>query len=288
MAPADNTVFQLACGRARRKLPGMTTAESTKLCPGCNKAKPHTTEFFHRNGRQPLRTLCKVCVSGVMRRRYQANPNKFRARAALFRADKEHVRELQTRRERRYTECNQQRTAVSVESYKRCPACGETKPLSAEFFHRHRARKSGYWPSCKVCNRARIQRWRARNPTIVRQGHARQNGKRATNLQKRIHNRAGILVRDTLQRGEKGGRSWPALLGFTVADLMRHLERQFSARMSWDNYGKWHIDHILPVTSFEFHSTDCPDFKACWALTNLRPLWAKANLSKGSKRQHLI
>jgi len=58
--------------------------------------------------------------------------------------------------------------------------------------------------------------------------------------------------------------------------------------MSWENYGKWHVDHIVPVASFIWTSSDDAEFKACWALTNLRPLWADANRRKKDRRLYLI
>lgn len=53
--------------------------------------------------------------------------------------------------------------------------------------------------------------------------------------------------------------------------------------MSWDNYGfsGWHIDHILPLASFDL--TDPAQQSECFNFKNLRPLWAKDNLSKGAK-----
>ncbi len=84
-------------------------------------------------------------------------------------------------------------------------------------------------------------------------------------------------------RSGKGGRTWEALVGFSVEDLMAHLEKQFREEMGWRNYGRWHVDHIRPVSSYEFTHPDDPDFKACWALSNLQPLWAEENWSKGSK-----
>ena len=72
-------------------------------------------------------------------------------------------------------------------------------------------------------------------------------------------------------------------MDFSVEDLIQHLEEQFDSGMSWDNMDKWHIDHILPVASFNFDSPDDEDFKECWALSNLQPLWAEENLAKGTK-----
>lgn len=86
----------------------------------------------------------------------------------------------------------------------------------------------------------------------------------------------------------KAGRSWKALVPYSLDDLMAHLERQFTPGMSWANRNRWHIDHIVPLSSFEFSTSDCPGFKAAWALTNLRPLWATDNVRKSAKRTHLI
>jgi hypothetical protein len=83
-----------------------------------------------------------------------------------------------------------------------------------------------------------------------------------------------------------------ATLGYSFEELMTHLEKQFSKGMSWHNYGygdgKWHIDHIRPLASFEYDTTDCEEFRAAWALTNLRPLWQSDNLKKGSRVENLL
>ncbi len=62
---------------------------------------------------------------------------------------------------------------------------------------------------------------------------------------------------------------------------MTHLEKQFTEGMNWDNYGEWHVDHKKPMTLFNFTSTDDHEFKLCWCLDNLQPLWELDNLSKG-------
>lgn len=72
-------------------------------------------------------------------------------------------------------------------------------------------------------------------------------------------------------------------LGYTIEELMKHLELQFSQGMTWDNYGEWEIDHKTPDTWFSYSSIEDSDFKKCWALNNLQPLWAKDNCSKGNR-----
>jgi hypothetical protein len=89
--------------------------------------------------------------------------------------------------------------------------------------------------------------------------------------------------------GRKAGTKWQALVGYTLADLKRHLERQFRRGMNWSNYGSvWSVDHIVPRSAYAFKTADDPDFKACWALPNLQPLPSIENISKGRKRTLLL
>ena len=58
--------------------------------------------------------------------------------------------------------------------------------------------------------------------------------------------------------------------------------------MTWENHGinGWHIDHIRPLSGFNM--SDPEQAAEAWALTNLRPLWAKDNVAKGRQRTHLL
>lgn len=80
-------------------------------------------------------------------------------------------------------------------------------------------------------------------------------------------------------KGKRDGALF-SRLGYTLEELVEHLERQFQVGMSWDNYGAWHIDHKRPCASFDL--TDPSEFAACWALDNLAPLWADDNIKKGA------
>ena len=73
------------------------------------------------------------------------------------------------------------------------------------------------------------------------------------------------------------------LLGCTIEHCKKYLESLFKEGMSWDNYGYrgWHIDHIVPCSAFDL--TKVEEQKKCFHYTNLQPLWAKDNLSKGDK-----
>lgn len=85
-------------------------------------------------------------------------------------------------------------------------------------------------------------------------------------------------------RNKKAGRSWENLVGYTTQDLIIHLEKQFDEHMTWDNYGPyWHVDHIIPKSSFHYKTAEEESFKKCWALDNLQPMEKMENLKKSNK-----
>lgn len=103
--------------------------------------------------------------------------------------------------------------------------------------------------------------------------------RRKQDIRYRIHDAISSSIYDALLKN-KNGRTWETLVDFTLSDLMVHLKKLFLLGMSWDNYGQWHIDHIIPRSRFRFSSVDDSEFKKCWALDNLQPLWAIDNIKK--------
>lgn len=70
-------------------------------------------------------------------------------------------------------------------------------------------------------------------------------------------------------------------LGCSICYFKKYIESKFTTGMSWDNYGMWHIDHIIPLSHFDL--TDREQFLRACHYTNLQPLWAGDNLSKSNK-----
>jgi len=84
--------------------------------------------------------------------------------------------------------------------------------------------------------------------------------------------------------GESKRKStWEKVVKYTKEELRNRLERQFKDGMNWDNYGQWQLDHIRPISSFNYKNSNDEDFSKCWALDNLQPLWAEDNLRKSNK-----
>jgi len=69
------------------------------------------------------------------------------------------------------------------------------------------------------------------------------------------------------------------ILGCTFDEFKTYIEGKFHSGMSWDNYGQWHLDHIVPVASAQTEE----DVIRLNHHTNFQPLWAIDNLKKGRK-----
>jgi hypothetical protein len=105
-----------------------------------------------------------------------------------------------------------------------------------------------------------------------------------TDLKFNLNNRISASIWRSIKIN-KNYNHWENLVGYTVNDLIRHLKKTMPKNHTWENYlnGELHIDHIIPISAFNFDSIENPDFKKCWALENLQLLPAKENISKNNK-----
>lgn len=70
-------------------------------------------------------------------------------------------------------------------------------------------------------------------------------------------------------------------IGCSIERLKIHLESQFDIGMSWQNYGKWHIDHIIPCAYWNLESET--QKYLCFNYRNVQPLWSLTNQSKKAR-----
>jgi len=137
-------------------------------------------------------------------------------------------------------------------------------------------------------NRERIlkehARWRQNN-----QGYSAtyKRERRRNDPTFRLLNNIGNGVWSCLKGRTKNSRTF-SYIDKSPEELMNYLEKQFTEGMSRENYGEWHVDHIRPLASFEFdkYKEGSAEFEAllgeAWHYTNLQPLWAADNVSKGA------
>jgi len=193
-------------------------------------------------------------------------------------------------------------------SLKRCTNCARI--LHFDQFYSAKLGLGGLRAKCKPCLTEQSLDWARRNPDRVSairttdrarqnnrarkqrnraatlEAQRRANAKRRARPAERIRDRISCQIRRALG-GTKGG-SFVNFVDWTVTELRTHLERQFTRGMSWENMGEWHIDHIVPLSSFTITGPDDPELRRAWALPNLRPLWGRENESKGAKRLTLL
>ena len=186
-----------------------------------------------------------------------------------------------------------------------CPHCKETKAV--ELFDPRTDSPTGrdYW--CTECRRqdanARYHTGRKETQQRYYQQHKAERiayskayakkhrkvisinalAKYHAELKSNIKNRLMVRLSQSLRGSKKSPHKWHTLLGYNTLQLKDHLEKQFIDGMCWENKGDWHIDHIIPISAFNFHTIEDIDFKKCWALDNLRPMWAKDNIKKRDK-----
>lgn len=94
-----------------------------------------------------------------------------------------------------------------------------------------------------------------------------------------IHSARSTISIALKNQGYKKNTKTSEILGCNWDVFKLHIERKFLDGMSWQNYGKWHLDHIYPIskaTSYEM-ALELNHY------TNFQPLWAFDNISKHDK-----
>lgn len=103
--------------------------------------------------------------------------------------------------------------------------------------------------------------------------------KKASDINYRICHSLRNRIRLAIKNKQKVG-SAVRDLGCSIGSFRLFIENQFEPGMSWDNYGQWHLDHVIPLSSFDL--TDRTQFLDAANWLNYQPLWATDNIRKGS------
>lgn len=96
-----------------------------------------------------------------------------------------------------------------------------------------------------------------------------------------INNLSKRIYHEFNNKNIKRASTYMSFIGCTPEILKNHISDQFVENMSFENYGEWVIDHIIPISSFNLE--DINEAKKCFNYLNLQPLWKKDNLEKSNK-----
>jgi len=141
------------------------------------------------------------------------------------------------------------------------------------------------------------KKWRENHKTYIRNySQKRKKRRNKYERERREKDKTLKLINAIRKRmwevlkGKKKSFSSLKLLGCSIKQLKQHLKNQFKIGMTWENYGRgwydrqeWQIDHIRPCASFDLSKAS--EQRKCFNYSNLRPLWAKENLSRSKTRR---
>jgi hypothetical protein len=175
---------------------------------------------------------------------------------------------------------------------KKCSKCGLLKDLSD--FNNRAISSDGKRPECRLCGKINASSYSVKPEVKKRISDYRKiyDEKNSEKIRKRRNEwfkkradndplfRLSRNLRKRIYRVLKNKKnSYIELIGIDVTELKNYLEIKFQDGMTWDNYGEWHVDHIIPLSSAKNESELC---KLCH-YTNLQPLWKMENILKSNK-----
>jgi hypothetical protein len=168
---------------------------------------------------------------------------------------------------------------------KRCDCEYRNKP---DVMEKNKKYNKLYWlKTNKVLERLRRKKWRSENKEYLSKYRKDyipkwEKHKRATDpifqLKKNLRCRVWHALTN---QGATKNRTTMDLIGCTPEFLWDHLIKQFKPGMTIENYGEWHVDHIKPCSRFDLSKKE--EQAKCFHYSNLQPLWASENCSKGAK-----
>ena len=113
-----------------------------------------------------------------------------------------------------------------------------------------------------------------------KQESKRRKERRSTDISFRLEDCLRTRIRVSLKHNQPYDTTLN-LVGCTVEFCKGYLEAKFDENMTWDNYGEWHIDHIVPCNYFELSHP--VNQLRCFNYRNLQPLWSRDNIQKKNK-----
>jgi len=254
----------------------------TKICTKCKKELPATKEYFYGNpgGKYGLNSDCKVCTCERTKKYRMEHKEEIRIFKKKY--SKEHSLELK-KYHKQY--CIENREKVSKQKKKW--QNGHQKQVIERSKRYYRENRDEILKKTKAYRQKHKMHYRNYAKKYFQTHRKEKNeycrNKRKTNIEYRIlcslRSRLGDAIRS---QGAIKSDHTKKLIGCTVKFLIRHIESQFDAKMSWDNYGRkgWHIDHKKPCAAFDL--TKPEEQKKCFHYTNLQPLWHDDNFKKNS------
>ena len=263
-----------------------------KTCNCCNESLNETEFVKNRRMSDGLNSRCKSCCREYKKKYYAKNRGRITAQCRSYR---EKNRSTLTIKKREYNKKNSERNRQrSKEYYQR------NKEKIIRWQRRYNAENAS-----TIVRRNRVYRqknykairdkqrtYEAKNANVIRAYKREWTKANRARITKSSRDRTRIRMKDPVFRLKRNLRTrlhhalaglhkkdrTMNLVGCSIENLKKYIESKFQQGMSWENYGKWHVDHIRPCASFDL--SDPHQQEKCFHYSNLQPLWAEDNLRK--------
>lgn len=254
----------------------------SKKCRVCGREKV-LTDFYYRKDSRTYKTECKECWSKRSKKYALENGDKLKEyreenKENITRYKRDHYkknREKIGKRRKEYCKENKDKIKSQRKIYlgkNKEKIAKQQKEYAKKNKKRLEEKRKIYNSKPEVIERARgySKKYidKKRQDPIYRLGE---------NISKGIRNHLNF------NGISKGNRHWENIVGYSIQDFKKHIENLFTEGMRWERFSEIHIDHVIPKAFFKFASTDDVEFKMCWRLENLQPLWATDNIIKSDK-----
>jgi hypothetical protein len=217
-----------------------------------------------------------------------------------YRKDKKgHIKKYNKKYHKEYSKKNRDKLTQDCKQWRKDNP-EKVKKINQKCYRNHIEERREYGRQYSQNNidyyREGIKQWRKNNPERIKK--LRENWfkshpnfmkqyckiKRRIDLKYNLNNKMRLAIWQSL-KGNKNNRHWEGLVNYKLIELIKHLKSTIPEYYTWQDFlnNKLHIDHIIPISVFNFDKPENPDFKKCWALNNLRLLPAKENHIKYNK-----
>ena len=222
-----------------------------KTCTDC-KVDKELSEFHFRNDQNKYRLDCKEC-------------HRRKNREYNIRIGKNSFKLINIKK-------------LLDDGCKKCSRCNTIKKL--EEFYNHTGKIGGKQSHCINCEKINKNKEYYKNYTLKR---LKEDS--SFNFKFKVRN----LIRSSFKRNKNyylKSTSTESILGCNIDEFKNYIYSKFKNGMSFENYGNWHLDHIIPLSQAKTQE----EIIRLNHYTNFQPLWAEDNFKKSNKiiEQQLI